>query len=225
MDWDNWQRKPIYLIDLTPESVFSGRVLREVKRWARPVAARVHETAQEEADRVDDAADELYKSAWDSLEYRMRSDNAGARNIAKKHIEHSDRYLLHKSEAQPSIGQSRMPPAPPGGWARHIAMDQGDADDLAHFLQMLEAQQQGLAAQQEAPPPPDYGAFAEREAALQQQVRAMGPTQPISHYQYEQRRPLPGARLGGSGPQRLSDMLRARGQAMPMFLEPIPTGK
>lgn len=128
-DWDEVVKTPMHLAELSPEDVFSGRVLKLVKRWTRPLAARTHESAKAESRRIEGQLEETGHKMGLDLYRKGQSGGYGAPVVAKKFVEPTiNQKRMRNGEFDKS--NSLMPPPPPGGWEKHLAMDEGDPDDL-----------------------------------------------------------------------------------------------
>lgn len=129
-DWDAWSRVPMYIIDIPPRDVFSGKVLKDVKHWVRPVYARVYKSAMEERREVLRKIDAIGHEAGGEI-YRESQARGQTYNIAKKHIDPSNRYKRYKHGSMvEDLADRAIPPAPEGGYDKHVAADEGDAGDL-----------------------------------------------------------------------------------------------
>jgi hypothetical protein len=129
-DFSRLSYVPIYIIDVETEDVFSGEVVRLVKRWSRPIAARVHEAALEKGRALESNFKDMAHEMGSELYKKSQAGGYGAPVVARKHVEESLNYKLHKSGMMPTITEGIMPPAPDGGWEKHIKADKGDHDKL-----------------------------------------------------------------------------------------------
>jgi hypothetical protein len=119
----------MHLAEVSPEDVFSGRVLRLVKRWTRPIAARIHESASEASKDIARRTEDLGRKMGEEVWRKGQRDGAGAPIVAKKFITPTvNQMRLRAGELDQS--ECLLPPAPPGGWDKHLSKDEGDADDL-----------------------------------------------------------------------------------------------
>jgi hypothetical protein len=126
-DWDHWSRLPIYVIDVSIEDVQSGAVLALVRRWLRPIAARMRETAQERANSFQTKVDEMGDRMGDEIYALGQRHDSITNNVARKHMEAptENRRRYDNGELDLSESQMRLP-EPPGGWDKHMDADQGD---------------------------------------------------------------------------------------------------
>lgn len=139
-DWDLLSHVPVYLIKLDTKSVgFDphiqgwGKLLKLVKRWARPIAARVYNKAKAKGRYVENFVDAMGRDMGDKVFYRSNHGDMGAGSpiVARKHI---DKRAEHaRRVGGKTFEESQLPPAPKGGWDKALAADrigENDPDDL-----------------------------------------------------------------------------------------------
>lgn len=128
-DWDEIGRVPMYLIDVEPKDVFSGRICRMARQWMRPFAATYMERARQAGRDIESHIDDMGYDAGLRLYREGQRDGAGAPIVAKKFIERTPNQLNAESGR---FDQSNrfLPERIPKGWRKQIAMDEGDPDDL-----------------------------------------------------------------------------------------------
>ena len=129
-DWDFWARKPVYLIDISPGDVCGGEVIGLVKRWARPIASRFHESLVESKKDNLRAIDAMGYDAGNRIFKEGQRDGSGAPILAKKFHEPTVNMVKYRNFDEGEYIESKLPAAPPGGWQKHIDKDQGDAGVL-----------------------------------------------------------------------------------------------
>ena len=127
-DYDGLLRKPMYLIDIEPRDVFSGKVVRLAKRWARPIAARMKESQDEQNYDRKKKYDDLRLSMADYVYSEGKRDNH-APIVAKKFVKPSENQVAFR-EGQFDKPRGHQFAPPPEGWDKAIEKDQGDASDL-----------------------------------------------------------------------------------------------
>ena len=117
----------MYLIDIEPEDVFSGRVCRMAKQWTRPIAARYVESVKRSEADVECNVEARGHEAGLDLYRRAMKDGAGAPIVAKKFIKPTDNQINVRDG---NFKNSTLPDEIPEGWQRQLDMDEGDPDDL-----------------------------------------------------------------------------------------------
>lgn len=128
-DWDEVGHVPMYLIDVKPEDVFSGRICRSARQWMRPFAPRYLESAKQAGRDIDSHIDDMGHDAGLRLYGEAQHDNAGAPIVAKKFIERTPNQ--RNTEAGRFDQRDRfVPDKIPEGWRKQIEMDEGDPTDL-----------------------------------------------------------------------------------------------
>lgn len=128
-DWDQIGQVPMYLIDVKPEDVFSGRICRMAKQWMRPLAARYVESAKQAGRDLDSRIDDMGHEAGLRLYREGQRDGAGAPIVARKFIEptHNQKNVRNGRFDQKN---RYLPDKMPEGWQKQLDMDEGDPDDL-----------------------------------------------------------------------------------------------
>lgn len=141
-DWDLLSHVPIYLIRLTQRDIgFDpniqgwGKLLKLVKRWARPIGARVYNKAMEKGHAIENFVDAMSIDMADRIYRSGQRSGVGAPIVAKKFIEPT------LNQARRNVGgltfeESQLPPPPPGGWEKAKAADrigESDPDDLGSW--------------------------------------------------------------------------------------------
>jgi hypothetical protein len=121
-DWDHFSRVPIYLLELSPSDVHSGKIVEIVKRWMRPIATRMRETAIEKGKEVEQKAQEMSDGIASKIYRDGQRDGAGAPIVAKKFVELSKNSLRYHA-GELDFTEKLLPPAPPGGWKKHLDQD------------------------------------------------------------------------------------------------------
>ena len=128
-DWDSVVKTPMYLSDLTPEDVYSGRVLWLARQWTRPLLAEYYRDCRKKGQDLESFADDVAHQAGLDLYREGQRDGSGAPIVAKKFIE-------------PTVNQTKLrdggfdfqnkfvTEAPGGSWDRWANEDEGDPDDL-----------------------------------------------------------------------------------------------
>jgi hypothetical protein len=119
----------MYLTDLEPEDVFSGRVLRLAKQWTRPLAARYLESARQ-ADRdtetrIEEMGHEMGLEVWKE----GQRSGAGAPIVAKKFCRPTQNQLNVRNGVYDQSAKV-LPRAIPKSWEKAAKDDEGDPDDL-----------------------------------------------------------------------------------------------
>jgi hypothetical protein len=132
-DWDFWSRRPFYIIDIAPRDVQSGKVIGLVKRWARPIAARYHESFIEKERNTLNSIESIGYEVGNRIYREGARSGAGAPILAKKFHEQTANMARHLEHDDDAFIESRLPQAPPGGWEKHKEADQGDAADLGEI--------------------------------------------------------------------------------------------
>jgi hypothetical protein len=119
----------MYLIDVTPEDVFSGRICRMAKQWMRPFAARHLEAARQAGRDAESHIEAMGHDAGLRLYCEGQKDGAGAPIVAKKFIERTPNQINTES-GRFDQSDRFMPDRLPKGWKEQLAMDEGDPHDL-----------------------------------------------------------------------------------------------
>jgi hypothetical protein len=127
-DWDGVFRKPMHIIDIPIEDVYSGKVVRSVQQWLRPIAARVKDSLDKHQQDTKAYFDSVTEGMTEDILFRSRNANH-APIVAKKFIERTpNQQRMDAGLFDRPIGTTLA--APPGGWDRARAKDEGDASDL-----------------------------------------------------------------------------------------------
>ncbi len=132
-DWDDHQRRAVYLQSVSPRDVFSGKVVRLVKSWARPFAAEYKETVDRQRSDIDCYIESMAHDMGTRLYKKGQGTQGGdAPILAKKFIEKplSQRRMERGELTTDNLWRTC---APPGGFNKHIEADQGDPNDLGEI--------------------------------------------------------------------------------------------
>lgn len=119
----------MYLIDIEPEDVFSGRVCRLARQWTRPIAARYVESVKRVGADNESRIEALGHEMGLRVYHEAQKDNSGAPIVAKKFI---DRTPNQRNVEAGRFDQTKrfLPDDMPEGWQQQIDADEGDPDDL-----------------------------------------------------------------------------------------------
>ena len=128
-DWDEIGRVPMYLIDVEPRDVFSGRICRMARQWMRPFAPQYLEGARQAGRDIESQIDDMGHDAGLRLYGEGQRDGTGAPIVARKFIERTPNQLNTESGRFDQTNRF-VPDRIPEGWREQIAMDEGDPTDL-----------------------------------------------------------------------------------------------
>mgnify|MGYP001568727457 FL=1 len=118
-DWDPLARAPMYEIDLAVDDVYSGRIVRLLRRWMGDPFTRIYRSALEAGRDREARTQAASIERGEHLYRRGQSSGAGAPVVAKKFIRPTmNQARYHAGELD--FTHSMIPPAPSGGWARHL---------------------------------------------------------------------------------------------------------
>lgn len=133
-DWDGMIYHPIWVVDVPIQDVFSGKIVKTVKRWATPIASRVYKASKEASKNVESYVEDLSEAMGDEMYYEKQRGRMGnhAPIVAKKFIEPNRNELRYRA-GELDFSDCRVPPPPPGGYEKHLEKDQGDPDDLGEI--------------------------------------------------------------------------------------------
>lgn len=128
-DWDLHQRVPVYIIDVTPQDVFSGKIVALVKRWVRPIASRVYTSAIAEGKRRETYENDRAGEQADKVYWKSQRRGYHAPVVAKK-FRSRTANAIRNERGEFDLTKRFLPPEPEYGWSKALENDKGDADDL-----------------------------------------------------------------------------------------------
>lgn len=131
-DWDPLSYTPIWVIDVdNTRDVFNGKVLKDVKQWARPIASRIYKQAKETSRQIESEVEDWAGEAGDRLYRGAQSGKIGnhAPIVAKKFVEPTRNQRRYR-DGELDFSDCKVPPPPPGGYEKYLEKDQGDPDNL-----------------------------------------------------------------------------------------------
>lgn len=107
-----------------------GYLMKLVKKWARPMAARAYKSAMQKGREIERFVQDMSFDMAERLYRDGQRGGAGAPIVAKKHATRSINSLRYEA-GELDFTERSLPPTPPGGWAKHLAADiEGDPDNL-----------------------------------------------------------------------------------------------
>lgn len=109
-----------------------GYLLKLVKQWVRPMAARSYHSALQKGREVERFVNDM---AFDMAEriYRTGQRGSAGAPISARKFGSSTANLDRLRDGGLDFTEKSLPPTPPGGWEKHIANDKagvGDPDNL-----------------------------------------------------------------------------------------------
>lgn len=130
-DWDLLSRIPIYLIELNWQDVHSGKIVQIVKRWVRPIAARIHESALEKGKATESKVQDMEGELAAKIYKEGQANGAGAPIEARKFYK-KPRNSLRREAGELDFTKKHLPVAPPGGWKKYLDRDSKMDKGLEH---------------------------------------------------------------------------------------------
>jgi hypothetical protein len=92
--FDPISRKPVVLAYITPQDVFSGKVIKMVKDWCKPMKQRYAETAQAKGKQLNETLDDQVGEAADYMMWKANQGYDKPNIVARKHISKRDQAIL-----------------------------------------------------------------------------------------------------------------------------------
>lgn len=93
--FDPLSRVPIFIIAVSPEDVFSGRILDNLKRWCTPFKTRALQAQRERGEEYEREVTELAHEQADHLMYlASRSSSSGVAATPRKHLTAAEKEIL-----------------------------------------------------------------------------------------------------------------------------------
>ena len=112
-DYDRLSLVPMMVYDVSPEDVFSGRVVSLLKRWMSPIQERMDESHHARQKNWREQIHEMAEAAGDELYWKaQRGQTEGAPIVAKKHITPEEKARVN-GDWQASVAPEPPPPVAP----------------------------------------------------------------------------------------------------------------
>lgn len=93
--YDPLRRVPIFIIAVSPEDVFSGRVIDNLKRWSTPFKDRALQEQRERGFEYESEVTELAHEQADHMLHQARqTSSAGVEATPRKHLTASEKEVL-----------------------------------------------------------------------------------------------------------------------------------
>ena len=121
----------LYIIDLDTRDVLTGRVMKDIHRWVRPIASRVHVAALEQKRQTVKEVDDWSRELGADLFKEGQRSGEGAPIVAKKFIKPTVNQV-RSGRGEIEVGSTLIPPPPPGGFEKYLRKDEGDPGDLGN---------------------------------------------------------------------------------------------
>ena len=112
-DWDRMTDVPVYVIEVDTKDVFSGKIVKLVKRWLTPIQERFDEINLERGREYESMANDITGAMAERMVWKAnRTDATSPEHIPNKHMTKRDKAILTGDYEKENLKEKFLTPAP-----------------------------------------------------------------------------------------------------------------